>query len=857
MQIKRKEQEENKTSGNKTMKKTVLLLLLMISAMGTVLGSGCPRPEEPPFMKASLPQDVTQDKGDIGIATPGGLLQGPRARGEKGDWVLRNDLLWAVFRKENGQLVDLGFRRDAKDILHYMDTVVSDTRDRYRVYYHAAVINEETDPPELELIGKVRDRDLNLEVRTRIKAPAGRNYLQFDTTVRNVSTEPVYGVGIGDSIYMGNGRVFIPGHGVVKKSSTVHGHWAAREAPGFTMALVSGEKDPMGMVFRVGLPGFNPTIQAVAKRSDLETRETMTARRYLVLVEGPMAQAGRTIQNILGGPVTKVKIEHPDEEDRTRTKILVKKSELPVLFSSLDETSNSTNIVLSGKGPYRAALWIPGAGTGPWKTISRQDPPERRELSIALRPPDSGLIDYRVTDPEGNLLPARLFIEGKDEIPDPDFGEDGFPEGVLNMIYTAEGKGQKRLAPGNYRITFLHGTEYSIQTLDTKVEKNSTAKVNATLARSVYSPTALIGDLHLHANPSYDSPLTTRQRLVQLLAENVQIAVATDHNAVADYGEEAEKEPFAGRIKTFPGCEVTTRRSFFGHFNLFPLTADEPVPLYRNASPQMMVEAWKKVKPRPIIQINHPRLSFIGSFNQMNLDRRRGKAYGPGFFTDFDAVEVFNGCRIYSPKRVEENLRDWYLLLNKGLRPTATGGSDAHLAGFHEVGYPKNYIFTGHEDPAALDEKSFIEAIRNNRVVVSTGPFLNITKAQDDKSETLIGTQQRGPVTVDILVKSPAWLPVDTLEIIANGKSLSSIKISPNRPPKTPEDRNAFEWRKQVELSPSSDTWYVFIVRSKSKNKYLYRPEGVIMAFSNPIWIDADGDGDFTPGNPPVNTPTR
>lgn len=150
----------------------------------------------------------------------------------------------------------------------------------------------------------------------------------------------------------------------------------------------------------------------------------------------------------------------------------------------------------------------------------------------------------------------------------------------------------------------------------------------------------------------------------------------------------------------------------------------------------------------------------------------------------------------------------------------------------------------GHENPGKLTEQAFRQAIRKHRVVVSTGPYINVTKAEASSKggtlplkTTLIGSRLKGPQTVLVSLESPSWLNVNRLEIIANGTPLTHFDIP------SPADGKPLRWQRRVALKPTRDTWFVFIAKSRSKNPHLSQPNAIIMALTNPIWVDAQGDG--------------
>jgi len=81
----------------------------------------------------------------------------------------------------------------------------------------------------------------------------------------------------------------------------------------------------------------------------------------------------------------------------------------------------------------------------------------------------------------------------------------------------------------------------------------------------VETPGWIAGDLHLHAEPSYDSNVSLPDRIASLVAEGVEFAVATDHNHVTDYRPTIIATGARRMIASAPGVEITTWDPQWGH----------------------------------------------------------------------------------------------------------------------------------------------------------------------------------------------------------------------------------------------------------------------------------------------------
>jgi len=804
-------------------------------------------------------------------------LRGARARAQKGDWVVQNDRIIGVFRARDGRLVDLGFVADRQDILHRFDTTLTETRGRARVFYSRlqAVVLEDGKTHALELWGRFRNADLDVEVRTRVWAPPGAWYFKLHTTVTNRARLRSLALGPGDQVYFGNTRHFAPGHGLVRKSLRHHAYWVTRQLSDRVVGLVTAERQPMALQWRISEEPFNPTTNAVYLRRHLAPGASFGVQRYLIMHRGTNADASALIQRLLGGRLGRIQVTVAGLDVRAvvrlRPEVVVLRDDKPVLRSLL--TRPQATLTLPAGHRYQVRLVLPGVGsTAPLSAdLTAKGAPT---AALTLTPPPHGSLAYEITGADGKPLPSRLFIHGVAPTPDPDFGDDGTVDGTLNVIYARLGKGTRVLRPGLYRVGVTRGLEYEARDVQVTVAPGKATPVKVTLGRPVDTAGAISADLHLHAANSMDSDLSLTSRLIQLAAVGVEYAVATDHNAITDYGPAARQARLGRWLATVVGCEITPRRAEWGHFNIFPLDPKSAVPPYTNQTPHEMFRHWHSLPTKPVVQVNHPRMGGIGYYNQVDLDRRHGRAFSRNFATSYDAVEVFNGDWMYKPEKVERNLRDWYMLLNTGHRFTATGNSDAHRLGYQEAGYPRTFVLVGGtaDDPARLPRGAVEDAIRKHRVVVSSGPYVTLTRPADPKTPktrpaNVVGQQLKAvpgqPTVLELTVQAACWVPVDSVEIVANGKTLEKIKLpqklgraTPMGPGK-PSRCDAIRLRRTLRLTPKRDTWYVVVARSRTPLKVLRNKATAVFGFTNPVWIDADGDGRFTPPGIPPKPPLR
>ena len=121
---------------------------------------------------------------------------------------------------------------------------------------------------------------------------------------------------------------------------------------------------------------------------------------------------------------------------------------------------------------------------------------------------------------------------------------------------------------------------------------------------------------------------------------------------------------------------------------------------------------------------------------------------------------------------VDANLRDWMDFLSFGFTPTAVGDSDSHQWYSVPAGLPRTLVAVPDDSAAALqagvvdDVANTVSGVAPRDVVVTNGPFVQLTV--DGAKIGRTATHASGPLAIHVEVTSAAWLAVDTVELFAN-----------------------------------------------------------------------------------------
>ena len=783
-------------------------------------------------------------------------LTGPRVDGKAGDLMVQNGQAAAVVTQE-GRLVDFGLA-GARDEIVWLNPTV-------------AIGLSNLDTPVVKVSAEAGDKAIRLE-----RAVAGKPLtlvtwvylkgaeLHVETVAESTGDDPALAVTLGERVGWGNVPTWVDGHGFVKDAGKLTGGFLARDALGVAYALCSEtgplfakiEDQEYAGLFETARTGESVVLVPARGRSpsrSIVVTASTTSLGHAVMAlpcglgKGP-ASAPATGAATPPGTATP---SAPAAATPARVKLPALDIPAPRARLEVVRCADSGNpgkpfFVVRGSAPegspaalltrlapielpagcFRARLVAPGHAAGPWVEPERLTGAVPADLS-----PRAGTLAFSVTE-GGSPVPARLVVRGEPGTPDPDWGDDADGTGAAsNVAATSTGSGELPLPAGKYRVLVNRGFEYTAHEEKIEIRPGKATSVKVKLDRAMDTKGWVAADLHLHAVPSSDAPSLLTDRIRSLVAAGVEVAVATDHNAITDYRPAIAELGVQRHIRSVVGDEITTRDVPWGHFNAFPLDpAMEPIP-YKGVTPSSLFASVRAAKPYgkdTLLQVNHPRMGGIGYFELLRfdpLDIPAWLARSPLADMGFDALEVFNGDHYTRLHKVEECLSDWYALLNAGHRFTATGNSDSHRVGFHEPGVPRSYVFLGADDPAKVDERAFVDAVRAGRVTVSSGPFVTLRSGDKAIGDSIAEGEAELAVTVD----APPWVDIDEVTLLKRGAPLKSWKIE-KKAGKRP-------WTFTTRQPLKKGDWVIALARGQKPMTYLYRSGAQPFGFTNPIFV--------------------
>ena len=162
-----------------------------------------------------------------------------------------------------------------------------------------------------------------------------------------------------------------------------------------------------------------------------------------------------------------------------------------------------------------------------------------RDLVLDVSP--GGDLHVTIVDADTRKpLTARLLVHGVDGTVDPSFGPDYRASGAGPVIDALRGDVMTPLPSGHYRVAATKGIEWSIDAKVVDIAPGRVTEVELAPRHVVPTPGVLGCDLHVHARPSFDTPVTPEDRVLSLVAAGIDFAVPTEHNIVGDYASALE-----------------------------------------------------------------------------------------------------------------------------------------------------------------------------------------------------------------------------------------------------------------------------------------------------------------------------
>lgn len=487
----------------------------------------------------------------------------------------------------------------------------------------------------------------------------------------------------------------------------------------------------------------------------------------------------------------------------------------------------------------------------------------------------------------------RLIFVGREGTENPDFsmaltdftvhdGESDVPAKKLSQVFLAgieSDLSQVDIAPGQYTAYATRGPEYSLSKKEFAVIAGQENILDIDIPQHIVkTPGYIAADLHVHSGGGFDNVFSSQERVRSFVAEHGEVMVSSEHDVPLDFSPHILSMGVNDKITSIDGVEMTGtlpsehNPHTVGHVNFFPVSPEpheyrKGMLNHEHKRLREALDGFRHKHPGVVAQLNHARQHLMlssdlpedyedlidkgGYLNHMGV---AGYPYNPEQSLDttpnnslierdpvtgtrdidIDAMEIINPSKNHPQDRIIAMRKDWMSFLNQGLRITGTANSDSHHAN-EQVSVPRNMVAMntdlGSDSVVNFNQDEFITALKSGNAYGTTGPMLELSLSGKSMGDTL----QDNKAILQLKVTSAAWIPVDEIKVQINGKDHINLTLN---------ESNEYE----VELEFEKDSFVTVEVSGKETEDYktIY-PVLLPYAFSNPIYVDYDSDGEWTP----------
>lgn len=454
----------------------------------------------------------------------------------------------------------------------------------------------------------------------------------------------------------------------------------------------------------------------------------------------------------------------------------------------------------------------------------------------------------------GNPLPARITVVNRNGALQTVGATSNDRLAVRpGIVYTVDGHARFGLPAGRYTVYAGRGFEYSLDSTTLDLSAGQTVRKTLRIRREVPTDGWVACDTHVHTLTfSGHGDATIEERMMTLAGEGIELPIATDHNRHVDYEAFARRLGVRRHFTPVIGNEVTTT---VGHFNVFPVRSDAPVPDHRPTDWKTIFEKIHATPDVKVVILNHARDLHSGTrpFGPKLQNAATGENL-EGSQLRANAMEVINSGAVQSdPMRL---FHDWMTQLNRGRFLTPVGASDSHDVGRHFVGQGRTYIRARDSDPGDIDVD---EAVRNflaGRVMVSYGLLAELTvDGRYGPGELAPATAET--VSVRVRVLGPSWSKARRVLLFSNGQLIRESTIEASSEEGRPESGvlSTIGWELPkpkhdvhlvaIAVGPGVDGLYWKTAKPYQPSSPEWTPQ--VIGASGAVWLDVDGDGRPTP----------
>ena len=461
------------------------------------------------------------------------------------------------------------------------------------------------------------------------------------------------------------------------------------------------------------------------------------------------------------------------------------------------------------------------------KTYGGSDDPIEIRRRVYKRP--MGKLEVFIKDmTTGELTPARIQMKASD-------GKTYAPPTTYHRIagrtskedfYHAEGHFTVDVPPGDLIIEAVKGIEYWPSRANLYIHPKGVTQAVLEMRRmaNMNAQGWWSGSDHVHMN--YAGNLHNTPEFMKFEAEaedldHVGWKIANKDNRVFD------THNFKGPIHPLSNSETMIsigeeyRPAWYGHINFINLTKHLISPFttaYQDTGIDSLypsnTDMFRLARKQGAIGGHvHP----FGREPSMKSEYRVAQTYAVDVALEsFEYLEVLTSASHYT-----NTSKTWHRSLNCGFKVTASAGEDSilNLIATPVIGSARVYAYLGDK----LEWDRWVDAIRNGQTFVSNGPLIQLEVDGEIPGGEIHLPAGGGSVNVRATMES--IVPLETFEIIRNGKVIESIPLD--------KDNQKAVFEKRIEVTESG--WYTL----KAAGSGLQHPidDSYPVAETSPVYV--------------------
>jgi len=493
-------------------------------------------------------------------------------------------------------------------------------------------------------------------------------------------------------------------------------------------------------------------------------------------------------------------------------------------------------------GAYDVKVEMPGTVAGLVQGIAVKAG-EDAPAAVPVAAP--GGVALTVKDGDGKPLDALLQLQA---------GHDAaWTAGTIGRpFFVRDGVFEAPVPPGKYTAVVSKGFAWDAWSGNVTVTAGAKAPIAAALHKVVATDGELSMDTHDHCELSNDAQITVEDRLRNAMAVGLDVYSTTDHDHMGNLQPWVESMGVTDRVRALPGSEISPT---FGHtaaigcdvkwikdtYFEVPWVVPGPDGTIVRTTPTRIWNTARKDFACRLLLIAHPWDGSSGLLNNWEVtDTSDPAEHLPDMDLSLvDGLEVVNGGQDWN-EMVNVSLPRWFNMLRRGYRVAAVGGSDAHEPSA-ALGDPRNLVPAGGAKVDALDPAVLYDAIREFRSQVVGGPVIRLTVGGEKPGG--VAAAPGGVVKARLEVHAAPWVPVDVARIYVNGEMVVEEAVAPG----TAVVRAVID----RDLAVTQDAFVVAAAGHRTERQGVAVSNRPSRSVTNPVWVDADGNGYRAPGPKP------